>query len=44
MREGWGNAKKGKTIFPSTTGVTQILVVIAQIHTNGALMFGKRKI
>lgn len=33
-----------KTIFPSTTGAAQILVVVAQIHTNGALKFGKRKI
>jgi len=37
MRGGWGNSKKGKRIFRGTTGV-------AQIHTNGALMFGKKKI
>jgi len=35
-----GNSKKGKTIFPSITGVAQILVIVAQIHTNGTLKIG----
>ena len=41
---GWGNAKLGKTIFPSITDVAQILSLVAQIRTNGALVIGKRKI
>lgn len=38
----WGNAKNEKTDFPSITGVTQILEIVAQIHTNGTLLFGKK--
>ena len=41
---GWGKSKLGKTIFPSIMDIAQILSLVAQIHTDGALVIGKRKI
>ena len=37
-------AKNQKTDFSKRSRVTLILKIVTQIHTNGALMFGKKKI
>jgi len=41
---GWGNVKNEKSDFPSIKGLAQILEIVAQIHTNDALMFGKKNL
>jgi hypothetical protein len=42
-RGGWGNAKTEKSVFTVVSGFAQILEIVAQIHTNGALMYGRKK-
>ena len=41
---GWGNGQNGKTLFWGLRVARKISIFVAQIHTNGALIFGKKNL